>query len=334
MFRIDGISPPIEFKKMEEALPNGEALYIQALDEIFLPEILPAERQRLLSNLNEYLKTKSLSSNFQVFFNVGENCDPDKLLNNISQYLPEENEISSIFGDQIEEDSDKETFLIDCHGLGINTLEIGGVFGDACVWLAAVKMAKNIFAKNLGGSHPNIRFVEEAGGMQFENVIILPGLTEGMGEGIADSFACFKQLKSFSVPLTPGYFEDAENKLIKKVPTEIGANYINDYAPGKVKHTALLTKLKDSLQTSPPAVNSLSSSAVAEIKTSSIDKTKEAKAVSILTTMRGDMLTGRVSLKSIFHEQQSIAARERRSDNSTAISQKSKESTLEKARKQ
>lgn len=335
MPRINDVRPPIDMIKHDLAPPKEGALLIKALDEIFLPDIPFKEKQRLLINLNKYLQNKTKEpETFPVFFEIGKDYTLDQLLLLINQFLPKKNEITNFLCDQITDDYDFESFLEDCHSLDVKTIVIGGVYGDSCVWAAAVKRGANIFAKKLGVYHPNVRFVDDEGGKQFDNAVILPELTEGQGEGIFDSFICFTQLKSFPVPLTPRFFERAEEKLKREKPEEIGLDYMKNYAPRKKNHSLLLTKIQDIMTSSSLSTSSSSSSQLEDEKKEEriIDPIKEKEAPHILLKIRNELLSGRASLSTAFREQQRLEASNNRYTHNRAVSAIEKKRSVSKAR--
>lgn len=154
--------------ELRKALPLTQALYIIGFDEIFSEIEDEMERQSLLFNLEKKIVSSIL--NIQpIFISYNQNTDLQTLL----AYTEHHFLISSILVSQ----GSKESFFAECKAKNIESICVGGVFGDACVWGFTTELAKNIFTRLVPSdsmTHPNIRF-----NCPFENAVIDGAITEG-----------------------------------------------------------------------------------------------------------------------------------------------------------
>ena len=225
------ISPSINFywcdsNEEKELLSNIQALYIQAYNELFLPDVEEDQRIKILTNINSILKN---SKNLIIFFDMLE-LGSNKALDKTKKYS-KKNDLSVLLESletQLEKQTEFSEFLGECEEANIKTVHMGGVYGSACVWDNARKMALNIFTKKLGDFHPNIRFIDVDNNFRFENAVICPNITEGhMDKNILfDQFICFPGNKPFRVITGgTGHFEKALDILKEKHPDSSGISY-------------------------------------------------------------------------------------------------------------
>ena len=226
------ISPSIDFNLYDEnekkELSTIKALYIQSYNEIFYSDIEEDQIIKILININTILKN---SKNLIVFFNILES-ENKKALDKTKNYLGK-SDLSALIESletQLENQIEFSEFLSECEEANINTVHMGGVYGSACVWDNARKMAINIFTKKLGDFHPNVRFIDVDNNFQFENAIICPNITEGHTDKniLFDQFICFPGNEPFPV-ITGGvgHFEKALEELKEKHPDLLGTSYEN-----------------------------------------------------------------------------------------------------------
>jgi hypothetical protein len=258
MIDFDGeIKPPIKFKKEEKEIPSGEALLIKGLNELVdYEDFTSEERLGVLTHLNALLKEKASCPYFLCYLELVGISTIESVCVKIAKHLKTpENEIAKTLHKQIKNKLDFESFIEKCRQANIRTIIVGGVYGDACVWVAAAQLAKNIYAKNLGSNHPNVRYIENESGYQFESAIILPQLIslgqkpERVKLYSFDQFLCFPQTNIFETPFTPGFFEKAQDKLRHKKPDEVGITY-EDYAPSTTAddHQLIVDAIKETLK--------------------------------------------------------------------------------------
>ena len=112
-----------------------------------------------------------------------------------------------------------------CQKNAIDTVHIGGVYGRACVWDCARSMADNIYAKQLGDKHPNVRYKDTAESYQLTNAIIFEDVTEGYlsSEITLNELVCFPSTQLFQVNL--GKDTDISTKGEAQNPGKVGENY-------------------------------------------------------------------------------------------------------------
>ena len=226
------ISPSIDFNLYDEnenkELSTIKALYIQSYNEVFSSDIEEDQIIKILTNINTILKN---SKNLIIFFDMLES-ESNKALDKTKNYLGK-SDLSALIESletQLENQIEFSEFLSECEEANINTVHMGGVYGSACVWDNARKMAINIFTKKLGDFHPNVRFIDVDNNFQFENAIICPNITEGHTDEniLFDQFICFPGNEPFRV-ITGGigHFEKALELLKKTHPNLLGTSYEN-----------------------------------------------------------------------------------------------------------
>jgi hypothetical protein len=93
-----------------------------------------------------------------------------------------------------------------------------------CVSDAARKMAVNLYSKQMGDTHPNIRFINVEYPFRFQNAVIWPEISEGyvQAEDLAHTFPQFLHFpprSSFTVKM--GIRDLSEDELSRKKPRNV-----------------------------------------------------------------------------------------------------------------
>jgi hypothetical protein len=236
------ISPPIYVQKAEKK-PPFQALYIEAYNEYFSEITFEEQKVSLLECLNSLLEQNpDLVCHISLPQDEEENC-----LALTATYLGANSAIEKKLRQQISDEYWLPDFLEECKNNAIKTVHIGGVYGRACVWDAARSMANNIYAKQLGDKHPNMRFADTAEVYRFENAVI----SEDVTEGHTDSDLKFSQLvlfpktKLFTIDL--GSNTDIVTMAEEQYPGEVGESY-ELYAEEYLEsHYALHTRVQASI---------------------------------------------------------------------------------------
>lgn len=194
----DEITPPISIQKAQQEFPL-QALYIVAFNEYFSEIRFKEHKVCLLECLNAMLEN---NPNLICFISMPQE-EEDDCLELVSKYLGEDSAIEKKIRQQIKDEYWVPEFLEDCKKNSIKTVHLGGVYGRACVWDAARSMADNVYAKQLGDGHPNMRFADTAEIYRFDNAVILGHVTEGYTDCdlTFDQFVLFPGTKLFTVDL-------------------------------------------------------------------------------------------------------------------------------------
>lgn len=198
-----------------------KALYIEALDEYFTEVTFKEERISLLERLEHLLQT---TPQLICFLSLPEDAE-EGCLRLIPQYLGKNSALEKQLKKQMQESFLRVEFLAACQEAQIDTVHIGGVYGRACVWDCARGIADNIYAKQLGDKHPNIRYRDTAETYRFQNALIYEDVTEGYidSEITLNQLACFPVTKCFSVDL--GHVKDITSKGEQLYPGKVGESY-------------------------------------------------------------------------------------------------------------
>jgi hypothetical protein len=215
------ITPAITVRKAETKAFPLKALYIEALDEYFTEVSSKEEQVSLLERLEHLLKT---TPQLICFLSLPEDAE-ERCLPLIAQYLGEDSALEKQLKKQIEDQFFRKDFLAACEKNKIDTVHIGGVYGKACVWDCARGIADNIYAKQLGDKHPNIRYRDTAETYRFRNAIIDEEVTEGYtdGELTFNQLACFPVTECFGVDL--GHVKDITSKGEQLYKGKVGESY-------------------------------------------------------------------------------------------------------------
>lgn len=215
------ITPAITVRRAETEEFPLKALYIEALDEYFTEVTSIEERVTLLERLEHLLKT---TPKLICFLELPEDAKKS-CLRLIAQYLGEDSALEKQLKKQIEDKFFREEFLEACENNKIDTVHLGGVYGKACVWDCARGLADNIYAKQLGDKHPNIRYRDTDETYRFKNAIIDEDITEGYTdrELTLNQLACFPVTECFEVDL--GFEKDITSKGEQLYKGKVGESY-------------------------------------------------------------------------------------------------------------
>lgn len=215
------ITPAITVRRAETEEFPLKALYIEALDEYFTEVTSKEERVTLLERLEHLLKT---TPKLICFLSLPEDAKKS-CLRLIAQYLGENSALEKQLKKQMEDKFFREEFLEACEINQIDTVHLGGVYGKACVWDCARGLADNIYAKQLGDKHPNIRYRDTDETYRFKNAIIDEDITEGYtdSELTLNQLACFPVTESFEVDL--GFEKDITSKGEQLYKGQVGESY-------------------------------------------------------------------------------------------------------------
>lgn len=215
------ISPAVTVRNAETHEHPLRALYIEALDEYFTEVTFEEERISLLERLEHLLQT---TPQLICFLSLPEDAE-QRCLQLIAQYLGENSALEKQLKMQMQEGFLRVEFLAACQNAQIDTVHIGGVYGRACVWDCARGIADNIYAKQLGDKHPNIRYRDTAETYRFNNAIIYEDVTEGYldSEITLNQLACFPVTKCFPVKL--GHVKDITSKGERLYQGKVGESY-------------------------------------------------------------------------------------------------------------
>lgn len=216
------IKPPLRFTPVA-TVPAPQAVYIKAFDEIFSQIQNEAERTTILTNI-EAIIAKGLIC-FIDF--TGESVE-ENAVKLTTAVLGENSHTVQCIQKQRAEFFGLPDFKQHCEKNALETVYIGGVFGDACVWNAAGKMAENIYSKRLGYTHSNIRFINTEHPFRFKHAVIWPNITEGYFENheTFPQFFHFSQTVAFHVNMgDEDIDEDEKEALIARKPVATGRSY-------------------------------------------------------------------------------------------------------------
>ncbi|MDR3492852.1 MAG: ankyrin repeat domain-containing protein [Gammaproteobacteria bacterium] len=226
----NAISPAVVFKKSGiSELEAPKAIYIEAIHEIFQEheQISEDEREHLLFNINNIAEREDIECYFDLH-----KSEEKKFLTDIVSILGKNSALKKRLRKQIKDETVLDDFKTTCRQKEIDTLHVGGVYGRACVWDAARQLGKQIYAKQLGDKHPNIRYVDNENDFQFENVFIDTNIAEGFFEPDSITFqeyVLFPQaydphiLMNLTTPGTVEQFEDANKE-------SVGYTYDENYS--------------------------------------------------------------------------------------------------------
>lgn len=215
------ITPEVTVLKTKTQKFPLKALYIEALNEYFTEVTFEEEKITLLESLEHILQT---NPKLICFLSLPES-DQASCLRLITRYLGEGSALEKQLKKQIKEEFFRAEFLAACEKSKIDTVHIGGVYGRACVWECARSIADNIYAKQLGDKHPNIRYSDTAETYRFKNAIISEDVTEGYTDSdiTLNQLACFPVTKRFLVDL--GSEKDITSKGEEQYKGEVGESY-------------------------------------------------------------------------------------------------------------
>lgn len=166
-----------EIRVNNDKMPNFpvKAIFIEAIHEYFSEVPDEEERASLLENLEHLLKnTPNLICHFDIPKNEEKKC-----LRLIHKHFGEESALEKQLNWQITTKFLRHKFLDACQKNSVDTVHLGGVYGRACVWDCARSIADDIYSKQLGDAHPNIRFLDTDEKYRFKNAVIMPEITEG-----------------------------------------------------------------------------------------------------------------------------------------------------------
>jgi len=215
------LSPPVTvIKKPRENFPL-KALYIEALDEYFTEVPFKEEQRSLLESLECVLQQ---NPNLICFLSLPQESE-EQCLQLIPRHLGKDSALEKLLRKQIKDEFWRPEFLQACADDHIETVHIGGVYGRACVWDCARSIADNIYSKQLGDKHPNIRYVNPTETYRFKNAIIFEDGTEGYidSEITLNQLACFPVEKHFV--LDPGHEKDIVSLGEAKFRGQVGESY-------------------------------------------------------------------------------------------------------------
>jgi ankyrin repeat protein len=247
------INPPIIcIKTGMKELQAPSAIYIEAIHEIFQESetIDNNEKTKLLRNINKLLAQEVPYYIDILRSNVAKFLEDIKVILGDNSKLATKLKIQTNTHPSITLDKFKEH----CKLKKINSIQVGGVYGRACVWDVARQLGKNIFAKNIGDKHANIRYADMDDDFQFENVFINVNITEGFSHQstiIFDEYVKFPQISEphLLVAVTaPGVVEEFEDEM-KDTPQEIGQEYDHHFSEvnNPVNHQMLFNKIQQAL---------------------------------------------------------------------------------------
>jgi hypothetical protein len=159
---------------------NDDAFYITDIYEIF-HDLSGSERHDLLINIVDTIYF-CLTRNKPIYIDINRINGRDCLLSSLIQYCHEipSGGVGEVFSSAIDKGVmffDKNVFFAVCRQRNLQTLKIGGIYGKACVWHAAMKLADNIFALKDGDFHPNVRLKPRAA-ILFQRAVIVPKITQ------------------------------------------------------------------------------------------------------------------------------------------------------------
>lgn len=215
------ITPEITVLNVDAKEFPLKALYIEAFNEYFSEISFEEEKRTLLESLEHILKTHP---DLICFLSLP--AEEEAIcLQLIAHYLGHDSALEKQLKKQIKEEFFREEFLDACEREQIDTVHIGGVYGKACVWDCARSIADNIYAKQLGDKHPNVRYADTAERYRFKNAIIFEEVTEGYidSEITLNQLACFPASKHFMVDL--GFETDITSKGESLYEGEVGESY-------------------------------------------------------------------------------------------------------------
>lgn len=169
------ITPEIRVNNDKMPSVPVRAIFIEAIHEYFSEVSDEEEQASLLGHLENLLRnTPNLICHFDIPAD-----EEKKSLRLIRKHFGAESALEKQLSWQITTKFWRHKFLDACQQQRIDTVHIGGVYGRACVWDAARSMADDIYSKQLGDAHPNIRFHDTDETYRFKNAVILPEITEG-----------------------------------------------------------------------------------------------------------------------------------------------------------
>lgn len=224
------IEPPLTYKKTGiTSLLKPKAIYIEAIHEIFQEKeaITEVEQEYLLNNINDLLK----DDNCFAYIDIPKSKIPS-FLKKVSRKLVKDSPLAIRLREQVDKGTTLDEFKTLCRRKEITQLQIGGVYGKACVWDAARQLGKNIYAKNLGDKHPRIRYADLHDQFQFEDVYINEKITQGFlfpENMVFPEYVLFPQMEEphFLENITsPRVVEDFEDEMVRdNTPEEVGLGY-------------------------------------------------------------------------------------------------------------
>jgi hypothetical protein len=216
------LKPPLLFRPIQEApIPKPDAIYIEAFDEIFTEIEDTDEILSLLENIER------LACKYEMFIEGANAHNVQDLIEGTQVFLGFNSKIETHLKEKVETKATIEDFINACREDKFKTIYIGGVYGRACAWNMARRIAKNIRARILPDYHPNVRFYDIETDFQFENAIMKDSITEGHFKSydpIFYRYFMFSPLKIYRVSqsIVSDYEEE---KLIQEKPQATGASY-------------------------------------------------------------------------------------------------------------
>lgn len=223
---MQGLVPPIHFSPCD-TLPGMGAIYIEAFHEIFTEVQSDEERLSLLQNIDQLIPTDGV----EAYIDIAEKTE--LCVTNTRRYIGPNSHIEKLLKRQQEQKTELHDFKEQCKKKNIHTVYVGGVYGRNCAWNAARTFARNLFAKQLGDKHPNVRFDDLPSVHRFENAVIWPAITEGYIDFpfTFPDFVIFSGREPYGIKhlAVPGFFERAEEELQKKEPEQLGLSYEENF---------------------------------------------------------------------------------------------------------
>lgn len=252
----NAITPAIRFMPIaDNKLPSIDALYLESFNELFwLDEdnedmVCEEEKISILKSVEGFLQE---NKKLPLFIGVlpGEE---DDTLDGIYEYLDESSELYKRMKLQLENNGTLLSFKEECKKSNLKHIYLGGVFGKACVWNEASRMAKNVISKMLGDNHPNVRFEDSVCSFRFETAVIFSSITEGHYENdhLFSHYLTFSGNAPWRVEMTKiGDFEKSVKELEKNHSAELGVSYQNFSSvemKNEEKYEALCKAIEDKL---------------------------------------------------------------------------------------
>lgn len=180
---------PTQLLKDEKAFPISyteskppekiDAIFIKDIEELCgidadAEEVTPEEVKALIININNMLAENKVPSYIDIPLDTY-----DQVIKMTDTHISGVNHIKMLLLKQRGERYEFSDFQDECTEKKCENVHLGGIYGRACVWDRARRMAKNIYSRQLGDHHPNIRFFVKDDPAPFENAIINPAITQG-----------------------------------------------------------------------------------------------------------------------------------------------------------